>query len=156
MGRDGFTGLAVLAASLVLLWGTLGLERHPMVPVGPAFYPQIVLGITALMALALVVADVVLHRRGREAAPRAERPRYGLVVLAFAVFGAYVVALPFVGFRIATFAFVAAMQAALDPPKDARRWLRVGVVALVTAGAVYVVFERYLHVLLPRGLWTGF
>jgi hypothetical protein len=29
-------------------------------------------------------------------------------------------------------------------------------VALVTSAVVYFVFERYLHVLLPRGRWTGF
>ncbi|MGH6610318.1 MAG: hypothetical protein ACRECQ_08685, partial [Burkholderiaceae bacterium] len=58
MGRDAITGLVILAASLFLFWATLGLERHPLVPVGPEFYPQLVLGATALLALLLVISDV--------------------------------------------------------------------------------------------------
>jgi hypothetical protein len=156
MGRDGFTGLVILAASLGLLAGTIGLERHPMVPVGPGFYPRIILSITALMALALVVSDIVARRRSTvPAAPRAAS-RYGLVAAAFAVFAAYVLALPFLGFRIATFVFVAAMQALLEPPRTPRRWAVLIVVALATAAVTYFAFERYLQVLLPRGRWTDF
>jgi hypothetical protein len=161
MGRDTLTGLVVLAASLVLFWATLGLERHPMVPVGPGFYPRIVLGITAAMGLLLVLLDVLGRRRAvaKPAEPadaRPARPNYALVVAAFAVFTAYVLALPYLGFRIATLAFLIVMQAELEPPRGARRWVVVLAVALVATAASYYAFERYLHVLLPRGLWTGF
>lgn len=162
MGRDAITGLAVLAASLALFWGTLGLERHPMVPVGPGFYPRIVLGISAAFALWLVIADMV-SRRGRPVVPVAmgtqpERARanYTLVVVAFGIFGAYVVALPWLGFRVATPVFLLAMQAVLDRPRNARRWALLAVIAIVATVVTYFVFERYLHVLMPRGRWTGF
>lgn len=156
MGRDGYTGLAVLAASLALFWATLGLERHPMVPVGPGFYPRIVLGITALMALALVVADILARRKARPAPATKGEAHYGLVALAFGVFGAYVLLLPGLGFRLATFAFLVAMPVTLERPRSARRWIVVVVLAAVATAATYFVFERYLHVLLPRGRWTGF
>jgi len=156
MGRDGYTGLVVVAASLALLAGTMGLERHPLVPVGPGFYPRIVLSITALMALALVVSDVVRHRRAPGAAAARSPARYGLVAAAFVVFAVYVVALPFVGFRVGTFLFVAALQALLDPPRGPRRWVILLAVAAITSAATYFIFEPYLHVLLPRGRWTGF
>ena len=160
MSRDGYTGLVILAASLGLFWATLGLERHPMVPVGPGFYPRIVLGITGAMALLLVVLDVVAQRRRRPAAGAAPapgaRPNYGLVVAAFAIFAAYVVALPWAGFRLATFAFVVALQALLEPPRTPARWTLVVAVALATTVATYLAFETYLQVLLPRGRWTGF
>jgi hypothetical protein len=78
------------------------------------------------------------------------------VLLHFAVFGVYAVALPWIGFRVATFAYVAATNALLDVPHSARGWLRVGLLAVGTALATYYVFEHYLLVLLPRGRWTGF
>ncbi|HEX4944352.1 MAG TPA: tripartite tricarboxylate transporter TctB family protein [Usitatibacteraceae bacterium] len=157
MGRDGFTGLVVLAASVALFWATLGLEQNPLVPIGPAFYPRIVLGITAALAALLVAADVLAHRRAG-GAPPSPRPRlrYAMVVALFALFGAYVVALPYAGFRIATFAFVAAMQAALEPPRGMRRWALVALVAFVATAGTYYTFDAYLKVLLPRGSWTDF
>ena len=156
MGRDAITGLVVLAASLVLFWGTFGLERHPMVPVGPEFYPRIVIGVTALLALCLVAADVVAHRRGRAVAAAAKPAHYGTVALAFGVVTAYVIALPFLGFRVATLLFLIAMQVALEPPRGTRRWIAVVVLAILTTAVTYLAFEQYLHVLMPRGRWTGF
>ena len=160
MGRDAITGLVVLATSLFLFWATLGLERHPLVPVGPEFYPRLVLGTTAFLALLLVVSDVIRHRRARAvtapAEPRA-RANYMLVVVAFAIFAIYVIALPYLGFRAATFAFLIAMPLALEPAGSVRRrWVMVFIVALVATAVTYFVFENYLHVLLPRGRWTGF
>jgi Mn2+/Fe2+ NRAMP family transporter len=159
MRRDTVTGLAVLAASLFLFWATLGLERNPLVPVGPEFYPRLVLGVTAAMALLLIVFDVIAHRgppAATAAAPAAEPRNHALVLIAFGIFAAYAVALPWLGFRVATLAFLVAMQAALDKPRAPRRWATIAIVAIVTMLATYYVFEGYLHVLLPRGRWTGF
>ena len=158
MGRDGITGLVVLAASLALYGATLGLEQSSLVPIGPAFYPRIVLGITAALAAVLVAADVLERRRRAGAAPSPPRPklRYAMVAAMFALFGAYVLALPYAGFRIATFAFVVAMQAALEPPRGMRRWAIVAIVALVATAGTYYTFDSYLQVLLPRGRWTDF
>jgi hypothetical protein len=63
--------------------------------------------------------------------------------------------MPVLGYRVATFLFVGALQATLEPPRGARWWL-VLAVALLTTLVTYYVFERYLSVLLPRGRLTGF
>lgn len=154
LGRDGWAGLAVLTASLVLFWLTLGLKDSPLVPIGPGFYPRIVLGVTVLLAAWLIAADLLSAKRAVQAP--AARAHYGMVVLMFAVFGLYVLVLPLLGFRVGTFVYVAAANALLDPPRNLRGWARVAAVALLAAAVTYVVFERYLTVLLPRGSWTGF
>jgi hypothetical protein len=152
MSRDGWGGLAVLAASLLLFWLTLGLKDSPMVPIGPGFYPRIVLGLTALLSFFLVVADFFAAKVPAASA----KANYGVVALHFAVFGLYVAALPGLGFRVATFAYVAAANALMDAPRGARGWGRVALIAFVTALATWLVFERELLVLLPRGRWTSF
>jgi len=152
MSRDAIAGLAVLAASLVLFALTLGLKPNPLVPIGPGFYPQIILGLTAVLSAALVVLDS-LGKKERAALPPAD---YAAVVLHFALFGVYVVALPWLGFRIATFAYVAAANAFMAPPRNARQWGRSIALGVATALITYYVFEHYLHVLLPRGRWTDF
>ena len=152
LSRDGIGGLAALAASLLLFWATLGLHENPLVPIGPGFYPRIVLGVTALIAAVLVVLDLLAPKKPRAA----EALNYSLVAMMFATFGVYVGALPYLGFRISTLLYVAAVNGLLDPPRGAKGWLRVGALSLVATVAIYVIFERYLTVLLPRGRWTDF
>jgi hypothetical protein len=153
LSRDGWGGLAVLAASLFLFVLTLGLKDNPLVPIGPGYYPRIVLAITAVLALAVFVSDLLAKTRP---APKREKLNYTLVAAMFAVFGLYCGALPFLGFRVATFVYVAATNAMLEPPRSTKSYLRVITVGLVTTVVIYYAFERYLSVLLPRGRWTGF
>ena len=155
MSRDGIAGLAVLAASLVLFALTLDLKDNPMVPVGPGFYPRIVLALTALLSLGLVVSDLLSRKEEPKGKPKQEL-NYPLVALSFGVFALYAVTLPWLGFRIATFLFVGGTNALLDPPLGAKGWGRALALALVTAASTWLVFERWLSVLLPRGSWTGF
>ncbi|MCC6209784.1 MAG: tripartite tricarboxylate transporter TctB family protein [Burkholderiales bacterium] len=153
MRRDAIAGLAVAAASLFLFWLTLGLEKSALVPVGPGFYPRIVLGVTIALSLWLVISGLWTKQ---DKAPKKERLNYALVALQFGIFGLYVGALPFLGFRLATALYTAAANATLDPPRGARGWGRVLLLAVLTAFLSHLVFERYLQVLLPRGSWTGF
>jgi putative tricarboxylic transport membrane protein len=153
VSKDGWAGLAVAAASLFLFSLTLGLKPSPLVPIGPGFYPRIVLGVTAFLGALLFAGELY---RGKSGAPAAATANYRAVLTHFALFGVYAVALPWFGFRIATFAYVAAANALMAPPHNWREWLRVFLVAFGTALATYVIFERYLSVLLPRGHWTDF
>jgi putative tricarboxylic transport membrane protein len=154
LNRDAIAGLVVAAASLFLFWLTLGLEKNPLVPIGPGFYPRIVLGVTAALALALVAFSFLDRRKKEE--PKGQKADYAAVAVQFVLFGLYAGALPLLGFRIATFAYVTVANLLLDPPRRPLQWLRAPVLAAVTAAACYYAFESYLQVLLPRGRWTGF
>jgi putative tricarboxylic transport membrane protein len=160
LGRDGIAGIICLGLSIVMLVMTRDLPHSPLVPIGPDFYPRVVLSVGALLSAILVVADIVMNLRGRtaaatpSAAPSAKK-NYALVVLTFIVFTVYVALLPWLGYRIATFFFVAVEQALLEQPRSPRRWVIVLITAVATSLVTYVVFEQYLQVLLPRGSWTG-
>ena len=156
--RDLITGLVCLITSLVLFALTIGLPGPSLlVPIGPGFYPRIVLGICAVLSAALVV-QALLARKRRKTAPEAPQanPNYGLVVASFAVFFIYVALLPLLGFRIATFLFMLACQPLLELPKSMKGWIVVLIVAAVTSFATFHLFQDYLAVLLPRGRWTAF
>ena len=157
IGRDGIAGLILLAISLFLLVKSFQLPSLPIVPVGPGFYPSIVLSFMAAASALLVLQDVLKRRAPAVAdAPDAPQRNYRLVVIAFAIVGGYVALLPLLGFRVATVLFVGALQAALGRPGTARQWAVLAAIALGTAAVSYFIFERYLLVLLPRGAWTGF
>ena len=154
MSRDGIAGLAVLAASLVLFALTLDLKVNPMVPVGPGFYPRIVLALTAALSLGLVVSDF-LGRKSRPKEQPKQKLNYPLVATSFGIFALYCVALPGLGFRIATFLYVVAASAVLAPPRGPKGWAGTLLLGIATAFLTWLIFERYLSVLLPRGRWTS-
>ena len=149
VSKDGWGAAAVLAASVALFAATLGLKDNPLVPIGPGYYPRIVLAITALLALWVFISEALSPGQKTQS----NQLNYGLVATLFAVFGLYCGALPYVGFRLSTFAYVAATNALLDRPRGLRGAGRVALVALITTVVVYYTFERYLLVLLPRGRW---
>ena len=158
LGRDGIAGLIGLAISLLLLPHAFNLPRLPIVPIGPGFYPALVLAFLAVTCALLVLQDAIARRRATATAPEvtAEPPRaYGLVAGAFVAVAVYIGLLPFLGFRIATALFVAAFQLVLERPAGLRQWAALVAVAVGTSTLTYFAFEKYLTVLLPRGVWTG-
>jgi hypothetical protein len=158
LGRDGIAGLIGLAVSLMLLPQALGLPKLPIVPVGPGFYPSMVLVFMAITSAALLAQDLLARRRTgpAEAAAAPPAPRaYGLVAAAFAVVAGYIALMPLVGFRLSTALFVAVFQLVLDRPASTQSWAKLIAIAVGTSAATYAVFEHYLLVLLPRGAWTG-
>jgi putative tricarboxylic transport membrane protein len=151
-------GLICLALSLFLLVLTRGLPQSTFVPVGPDFYPRIVLIIMAVLSALLIVLELRPQAKKEADAPAAQPPEkrnYRLVGVTYAVFTGYVVLLPLVGYRVATLLFVAALQSVLEPPRSARGWGMVLISAAAASLVTYIVFNDYLSVLLPRGHWTG-
>lgn len=158
--RDGVAGLVCLAISIWLLLLTRGLPPAIMVPIGPAFYPRVVLLIMVVLSLVLIGLDVLTaaqRRAATAAAPEvaAPRPNYMLVLATFVEFGLYIALLPGLGFRIATVVFVLALQATLEWPQSWKRWALAIVIAIATSLVCHLVFEDYLSVILPRGSWSG-
>jgi putative tricarboxylic transport membrane protein len=164
LGRDGIAGLVCLALSIGLFMLTFGLPPAAMVPVGPAFYPRVIILLFGLLSVILIVLDLRAMRGVRSgaaavAAPHTPtagaQPNYRLVLATFVEFGLYIAVLPLIGFRISTFLFVLALEVTLEWPRDTKRWALAVALAIATSAACYFVFENYLSVLLPRGTWSG-
>lgn len=164
LGRDGIAGLVCLALSLGLFALTFGLPPAAMVPVGPAFYPRVVILIFGLLSAILIVLDVrAMQRRrasaaataGGSATSAAPRANYPLVLATFVEFGLYILLMPLIGFRISTFLFVLALEVTLEWPRSNKHWALAVLVAAATSLICFYVFEDYLSVLLPRGSWSG-
>jgi len=154
MRRDIAIGIALLGLCALLYWQAGRITVPPFVPISPASYPRVVLGILALLALWLIAQSAVMAARGK---PRAKAkaadhpPNYRLVFVCFVVFGLYVIGLSLIGFLAATFLFVLGL-AWLMGPGDRRELPKLAAVAAGTTLVTYLVFEKYLHVFLPRGL----
>jgi len=154
MGRDGWIGVGLLCFSGWLYANLDKIPPNPLVPIGPAFYPRFLLLLTLLLSLALVVQDVLAHLKQENKGKGAfiNWLNYQSTLLSFAVFGAYVLLLPQLGYLLSTILFVTALQWLLGKPlwRQLPGSLSIGIgTSLIT----YVIFEKYLHVFLPRGSW---
>lgn len=153
MGRDGVAGLLLLALSILLAVQTRQIPSTPFLPLGAEFFPRVLLVILAAGGLLLLALDILRHRR--QGATREKLSRFRdfprTIPAIFAAFAAYVFLMPILGFVLATLAFVAVAQVLMGPHRP-RDLPRIGLLAVGTAAAMYLVFERYLHVFLPRGL----
>ncbi len=152
--RDALVGALVVGLTGLLLWQTGRIASPPFIPIGPAFYPRIILVVLGLLGVGLLVQGLVATPPPAPVPPRSAPgggQRGWLVALCFALFAVYTAALPWLGYRLSTGLFVAATQWALGSRtlRSAPACLAVGA---GTAVATYVVFELYLHVLLPRGV----
>ncbi len=153
MGRDAAIGLGLLLLCGVLYWQAGNVPSPPFVPIGPAVYPRVILVLLAALALWLVGEDVATRRgfSGRASRPAAPPRNDRRVLLCFVLFGGYVIGLSLLGYLPATFLFVLGLGWILGP-RRAGELPRLAAVAIGTALATYLVFEKYLHVFLPRGL----
>jgi putative tricarboxylic transport membrane protein len=158
MTRDGVAGLICLALSIWLWLLSRGLPPSPLVPIGPEYYPRIILALTAVISLALIATDLFsgTHKARIERTGASSKQNFGLVAMTFVVFGIYVGFLPYLGFRLSSLVFVAILQGLLEAPAGRAGWIRLILVSIATTAIAYIVFERYLSVLLPRGIWTGY
>lgn len=155
MGRDGWIGIGLLAFS-GWLYSNLGkIPANALVPISPAFYPRFLLLLTLVLSLALLGQDLLAHRKERrkEKIPyRNWLKSYQSTLVTFSVFLLYVLLLPQLGYLLSTILFVAGLQWLLGAPL-LRRLPGSLLTGVGTSVITYMIFEIYLHVLLPRGTW---
>jgi len=143
--RRAAAPLGGLAAALVLLVHARGLDDVAREgQLGPGFWPRLVLG---GLALACAGRAFTAWRGGPLDAGERESVRGGVLAAAVALIGAYVLAVPLIGFPLATAAFVAAFMG-LAGVRTVR-----GLAASAAGGtiALLYVFVKLVYLPLPKG-----
>ncbi len=141
---DLVAGLLLLVLSGLYLQQSLGIERgFASDRLGPAFFPQLLGGALAALALVLVVRALF----GRSDPTPPPPVRAGLLGAVVGLLVLYATAMPHAGFLLATPPLLAATTAALG----LRRPVPVAGSAVGITLALYLVFGKLLGVLFPRG-----
>jgi putative tricarboxylic transport membrane protein len=153
MKRDTGIGVGLLAFCGLLYWQAGLVSAPPFVPIGPAFYPRVILILLAGLALWLISEDLLRKPPSvkKAAKPTGTVPNYRKVLVGFFVFLGYVAGLSLIGYLTATFIFVLGMSWIIGP-RNVRQLPKLAAIAVGTALATYLIFEKYLYVFLPRGL----
>ena len=153
MRRDAGIGVGLLAFCGLIYWQAGFVSAPPFVPIGPAFYPRVVVILLAGLALWLIAEDILRGRAPARKAikPAGPAPNYRKVLLGFIVFLGYVAGLSLIGYLAATFLFVLGLSWSIGP-RNVRELPKLVAIAVGTVLATYLIFEKYLYVFLPQGL----
>lgn len=158
--RDVQAGIFLLFVSVIMFSATLSFKKLTTSLVGPAFMPQVIAGLIALMSIAIIVQGVksVKASRAEKSSTDAvveEKPKeevtYRPVILTFILMAVYVAVMPFVGFLITTAVYMF-IQMMILSDKPERKWLLFVVVSVVASATIYYVFRNVFYVMLPSGL----
>ena len=153
MKRDAGIGVGLLVFCGLLYWQAGLVSAPPFVPIGPAFFPRVILILLAGLALWLIAEDLLRRRTPskQQVKPTGPASSYRKVLLAFSLFLGYVAGLSLIGFLTATFLFVLGLSWSIGPRK-LREIPKLVAIAIGTTLATYLIFEKYLYVFLPQGL----
>ena len=143
----------VAAAALLALGITYGYmatqlpERSQSNLPGPAFFPYLITIILVALALGLLVQGIRGYRRAPLDLNLRER---GPAIAALLLFAAYLVALPRLGFLLASIPFAGAMIWLYG----GRSWLFVVAGAAALPLFLSLLFREVLRIPLPHGSWS--
>ena len=161
VNRDTVVAILPLVGCGVLLIASFDIREPDYGQLSPATWPRVIVGVITLLSLIYLVQSI---RRGVPEEP-AEKVTRGLgewiahwrnVFFVFALFLAYLVALPWLGMLVGGVAFVFLLLNALGGWSPDRLALHAAI-AVVSVGGMWSVFTFGLGVLLPRGeLFGGF
>lgn len=148
--------LVLLFASVALFVSAIGIPTSRFEKLGAGAFPKIVFAAMALMSIVAVVD--ALRQISRHAyisffaqAAAWTRRRY-LVFIVLAAFTAYLFAIPFLGFSVASLVFLFGLQVILMP-RRAKSILIAAVVAVVFSFGLNWLFAEVFNVFLPRGVF---
>jgi len=153
MRRDTAIGIGLLVFCGILYWQAGLVSVPPFIPIGPSFYPRVMLIFLAGLAVWLIAEDLLKKRPSAGEAKKAAgpAPNYRRVLWGFLIFLGYVACLDLIGFVTSTFLFILGLSWAIGP-RNIREIPKLFAVAVGTALVCYLLFEKYLYVFLPRGL----
>lgn len=151
--RNIAAALGLIACGLLygyLAW-ELPVRSLPNTP-GPSFFPLVVATLLIALSAALLVQALTADRdspASRDDGATTAQRRTTLLMLA--VFLAYIVLLPILGFILATVPFFAVLMVLFGE----RRPVLVAVGAMAMTAVLYGLFQYGFGVFLPRGLLAG-
>ncbi len=146
--------IAILFASGGLFVSAFAIPASRFERLGAGAFPKIVFA--GLMLMSLVAVIDALRKIPRTAYSRfigetvSWVRRRHLVFVVLAALGTYIVALPFLGFSIASFLFILGLELVLMP----RGWVTILIalaVAIVFSFGLNLLFAEVFDVFLPRG-----
>lgn len=146
-GPEAVFDVALIAIGAVIAWISWGYGFGSLARPGPGLYPFCVGAAIALCA-AILLGSHLKSPPAREPFARGQRATLALMAATFAL---WILAMPVLGYVVvtllATFAFCKTMRL--------EGWRRPAAAAAGMSLFVYLLFDKWLYIDLPRGMLFG-
>ena len=139
-------GCVILAFGIVALAGSVQLGFGSLSQPGAGLFPFFA-GLMIVIAAPIAIANSIVRRESESELILKKNGLRTLGVM-IAVFAAWILAMPTLGYVVVTFAAVLVLARLLG----LEGWLKPLALSVATALATYVLFDRLLYLDLPRGL----
>jgi len=139
-------GCVILAFGIVALAGSVQLGFGSLSQPGAGLFPFFA-GLMIVIAAPIAIANAIVRRESESELILKKNGLRTLGVM-IAVFAAWILAMPTLGYVAVTFAAVLVLARLLG----LEGWLKPLALSVATALATYVLFDRLLYLDLPRGL----
>ncbi|MBW2307861.1 MAG: tripartite tricarboxylate transporter TctB family protein [Deltaproteobacteria bacterium] len=146
--RDRYVGMIFLAAAAILYY----LSYDQIMDVGtamegvrsPKFFPQLTIFCMAVFSIILIVQDLV---RGTLSVVKREAviSRHMLILIGIAA--GFVLSIKMLGYFVSAPLLIIVTMIYLGE----RNWRKIILLASIFSGALYLFFEKFLEIFLPRG-----
>lgn len=165
VNRDLVAAIALLVITGVFFVASFDIREPDYGQLGPAVWPRIILGILGVLSLVYLVQTLRRGPSDEAGADNSQSPTeadgatsgsgsWRNVAWCFALFLAYLLALPWLGMLLSGMLFVFLLLTVLGGWTPRLLALH-GVIALGTVGGMWALFTYGLGVLLPTGDLTG-
>jgi len=154
MGHIAFNTALAVGFGL-LYWRAESLPSSMWEPLGSGSFPKLTLGGLICFNLAIIVQQtrrLIATSALPNGAIRAWLWSHRLAFVVLALFAAYVLAMPWVGFMWASLAFLAATQMALGA-RSRRALIAVAVISLIFSFGIALLFGDVFNIMLPPPFW---
>lgn len=143
--QDRYVGIGLLTICVILFVNTFSFRTTHWEALGMAFWPRLLLGLLAILAVHLIIKGNLDPAKSQEPLAR------GAFLTAAAGF-VYVLLLEPLGFLIVTPIFIFLFSVVISRRRIMWRLLESAATACVGTVVIYAVFELGLKLVLPSGL----
>jgi hypothetical protein len=153
--EDIIAGIIFMGISIFLFIQTLKFPKPPVQGTGPSFWPQVILTLMVIFSIALIINGLTSRKTG---AAGTARPKVALNVKSVpkSVWGILVTTL-FVfffkqlGYMLSTFFFLIILINVINFDLRPKKLITSAIQSLLMLGMIYLIFDVFLKVNLPKG-----
>lgn len=155
--RDVICGSVIMICAVILFIATFSIKSLLGMNPGPEFMPRLASVLLFLVAAGITVEGLenIKHHVVEEVSPEEAACRKAgnrKVLLSAILIGFYVFSLETLGFVISTLIYEFCQMIILTPVGKKKNYVLFAVITVVSTVFFYVVFTRFLYLMLPVGL----